>query len=537
MAARSEISPASWRKPFLKFLDGVEAGWAIPLLLIGFVATWQAYLVIAYFGGDLHPDVLETWSYGRSLDWGYTKHPPLMGWIARAWTEIFPLANWSFQLLALTNSALALWAVDLIARRFVRGDKRIIVLLLVMLLPTYQFHAQRFNANTVLLVTWPIATYCFLRSFETRHVGWAIATGASAALAMLGKYYSAFLIASFVLAAICHPQRRAYFASWSPWIAACVGLAALTPHMFWLATTGAKPFHYAAGVHAGKDLATALNQTMQFIFGIALVMALPAATWVLMVQDRLKHFRQDFRAMDQGLYLLFLIATASVALPVVVSVGMRTDMSPVWALQGLFMFSILIVCGASFRIERFYTVNLLVFVIAIGLFCVFVAAPLHALYRNDNPLHEGRNFYQKSALALTSRWHQYSDVALPAVGGDDVLAFAAAFYSPDHPIVDESLGLVSSIAPQPATFEHGWAAMCFEGDHTCIATIERAAAPASKVIRYEFSLNSALLGQPGAAQRFTALIVPPAAEMPPPPPAATATADDFSARFKALQSD
>src|SRR5258707_12008880 len=108
----------------------------------------------------------------------------------------------------LTNSAIALWAVDLISRRFVRGDKRIVVLLLLMLLPAYQFHAQRFNANTVLLAIWPLATYCFLRSFETRQIKWAATAGALAAIAMLGKYYSVFLVGGFVFAAACHPQRR-----------------------------------------------------------------------------------------------------------------------------------------------------------------------------------------------------------------------------------------------------------------------------------------------------------------------------------------
>jgi len=32
MAARSDVAPARWRKPFLNWMDGVEAGWAIPLL-------------------------------------------------------------------------------------------------------------------------------------------------------------------------------------------------------------------------------------------------------------------------------------------------------------------------------------------------------------------------------------------------------------------------------------------------------------------------------------------------------------------------
>jgi len=292
MAARSDISPARWRRPFLSWLDGIEAGWAIPLLLIGFTAVWLAFLIIAYLPGDLHPDVLETWTVGRTFGWGCSKHPPLMGWVARAWTSIFPLTNWSFQLMALINSAIALWAVDLISRRFVSGDKRIVVLLLLMLLPTYQFHAQRFNANAVLLATWPIATYCFLRSFETRQVLWAVAAGATAALAMLGKYYSVFLIGGFVFAAICHPQRRAYFGSLAPWVSTVVGFAALGPHLHWLATTGAMPFTYALERHTGKALVPSLTEALLFISGIALVLALPTVTWIMIAGNRLKKLSQ-----------------------------------------------------------------------------------------------------------------------------------------------------------------------------------------------------------------------------------------------------
>src|SRR5260370_10975320 len=167
IAKRSEVAPARWRLPFLAWLDGIEKGWGIPVLIVGFAATWMLFLTIAYLSGDLHPDVLETWSVGRSFAWGNAKHPPLMGWVAHAWTLVFPLTDWSFRLLAMTNAGVALWAVDLIARRFVRGDKRAVVLLLLMLLPAYQFHAQRFNGNAVLLAIWPLATYCFLRSFAT----------------------------------------------------------------------------------------------------------------------------------------------------------------------------------------------------------------------------------------------------------------------------------------------------------------------------------------------------------------------------------
>jgi hypothetical protein len=512
VAARPGISPARWRRPLLIWMDGTEAGWAIPVLLIGFIAVWLAFLAIAYLGGDLHPDVLEAWTLGRRIEWGYSKHPPLMGWAARAWASVFPLNNWSFQLMALTNSAVALWAVDLITCRFARGDKRIVVLLLLMLLPTYQFHAQRFNANAVLLATWPIATYCFLRSFETREIGWAIAAGATAALAMLGKYFSVFLIVSFLFAAICHQQRRAYFGSLTPWVSTVAGLVALVPHLHWLATTGAKPLAYALALHAGKALGHSLVEALLFILGVALVLALPTATWVLIAGNRLKRLSQDFWAMNAGLLLLFFISVGTIVFPAITSIGLRADMPPIWALQGLFLFPILIVCGASYSIERSYSVNLAVLVIGITVVAVVVVAPVHALYRNINPLHEGRNFYQLSAMELTRQWHRLSDEALPAVGGDPVLAFATAFYSPDHPEYEDRLVFPDTKRLPPQLTGPGWAALCFENDTNCIALMERTAARAYRYVRSEFVLESTLFGQSGATQGFKALIVPPSTE-------------------------
>jgi 4-amino-4-deoxy-L-arabinose transferase-like glycosyltransferase len=492
-------------------MDGIEDGWAIPLLLVGFVVAWQAYFVIAYAGGDLHPDVLETWTLGRSLEWGYAKHPPLMGWVARAWTSVFPLENWSFQLMALTNSAIGLWMVDLISRRFVRGDKRMIVLLLLMLLPAYQFHAQRFNANAVLLATWPLATWCFLRSFETRKLGWAIAAGAAGALAMLGKYYSVFLLVSFGVAAILHPQRRAYFGSIAPWTSIAVGLAALAPHMHWLATTGAQPFGYALAMHANKPFATSLADALLFIPGVALTLVLPTIAWVLIAGERLKRFLRDFRDLNSQLWLLFLISIGALVIPVLTSLALHTDLPPVWGLQGLFPFAILIVCGAGYTIARIDCADLLAFVIGIALIAAVVVAPVHAIYRNFHPLYEGRNFYRLAAEELTRQWHDKVETALPAAGGTDELAFALAFYSPDHPRYEQRLvnpGLAQALDTND--FAGGWAALCRDEDAGCIAAIEAVVSRAPHAIQSDFTFELSWFGWQGARQRFVAIMVPPA---------------------------
>ncbi|WP_298254061.1 glycosyltransferase family 39 protein [Bradyrhizobium sp.] len=508
-ATRSDISPARWREPFLRLLDGVEEGWTIPLLLVGFAAVWMAFLVIAYLVGDLHSDVLEAWTFGRTFEWGSSKHPPLMGWVARAWTSIFPLTNWSLQLLALTNSAIALWAVDLISRRFVKGDKRIIVLLLLMLPPIYQLLAQRFNANTVLLAVWPIATYCFSRSFEARDIRWAIAAGATAALAMLGKYYSVFLVGSFAFAALCHPQRRGYFGSPAPWTSAAVGLVVLGPHLLWLATTGAAPFSYALTEHAGKALVPALTEALHFILGVGLGLALPALVWAAIAGRRLRMLPHDFRKMGPGLLLLFFVAVGTIALPAITAAVLGTDMPPIWAAQGLFLFCVLAVCSTSYSIECYYTVNLVVFVASIALVAAFVAAPVHAFYRNTHPLNEGRNFYRLAAKELTRQWHQESDVPLPIVGGDEGLALATAFYSPDHPVYEGELVCPKKDELPKSKISRGWAALCFALDEGCISRTRVKASRAPRTVESEFTAQSSLIGHPGAEQRFKAFIIPP----------------------------
>jgi 4-amino-4-deoxy-L-arabinose transferase-like glycosyltransferase len=509
MAARSAATPARWRRPFLAWLDGVEAGWAIPLLIVGFAAVWTLFLIIAYLSGDLHQDALETWSVGRSFAWGNGKHPPLMGWVAHLWTQVFPLTSWSFQLLAMTNAALALWSVDLIARRFVRGDKRAIVLLLLMLLPAYQFHAQRFNANTVLLAVWPLATYCFLRSFETRRIGWAVAAGAMAALTMLGKYYSVFLLGGFLLAVLCHPQRRTYLASWAPWVSALVGAVVLAPHIHWLLTTGASPFAYAMAVHGGQSMWASVNSAMMFLLGILATLALPALCWALMAESRLKNFAADFRALNPGLWLLFLICAGTILLPAITAVVVGTDMPSLWALQGLFLVVILLVCGASFPIARFYTVNLAVLVLGFATVAVTLAAPVHAIYRNAYGPNE-RSYYSLAAAELDRQWHQYTGVALPDVTGDDGLAFATAFYTADHPVYQPQVQfLPAPTSSEETAADKGWAAVCFADDQACLGWMDTVAATIPHVIRTKFAVTPHLWGQAGVPTQIAAMMVLP----------------------------
>ena len=532
MAERSDRAPTRWRRPLLRWLDGVEAGWAVPLLIACFVAVWTLYLAIAYAGSGLHPDTLEAWTLGRNFAFGYHKHPPLMGWVTASWTFLFPLSDLSLQLMAMVNAGLALFFVDCVARQFVTGHKRILVLLLLMLTPAYQFHAQRFNANAVLLAIWPLATWCFLRAFETRSAFWAIATGCSTALAMVGKYYSIFLVASFAFAALAHPARRAYFTSASPWISVVSGFAVLSPHIYWLATTGASTFSYALA-HANGDTVSSLRDVMNFVLGLVAAISVAALIWVLISGARLKRFPSDFVAMSSGLRLLFYVAIGTIVLPALTSLAMGTDLPSLWALQGLFLFVVLIVCGARYPLERFYTVNVTVVVSGVALVAVLVAAPIHAVYRNINGYEEGRNFYAQAAGELTRQWHELTAESLRAVSGDDSLAFATAFYSADHPHYARPFAHQHDWGlPRKATLDRGWAALCFKGQDSCGRWMEWVSSRAGTVVRREFTVQASLWGRPGLSRDVVVLMVPPRANGSASP---EDTAQDFSASKRAAQ--
>ena len=254
---------------------------------------------------------------------------------------------------------------------------------------------------------------------------------------------------------------------------------------------------------------------------------------MLISGTRLKQFPADFVAMSSGLRLLFTVAMGTIILPVLTSLAMGTDLPSLWALQGLFLFVVLIVCGARYPIERFYTVNVTVIVAGVALVAVLVAAPIHAIYRNINGYEEGRNFYAQAAGELTRQWHELTGEALRAVSGDDSLAFAVAFYSPDHPHYARPFehqyvwGL-----PRKTTLDRGWAALCFKGQDDCGRWMDWVSLRAGTFVKREFTVQASLWGRPGLSRHVVVLMVPPRANGDASPENA---AQDFSASRRSAE--
>jgi len=509
--------PGPWPTHWASFKAAAAAwhgrrrdGHTVLIVLLLFVLVWTCFQIIVFSAIGVHDDLTEVFVWSRHPAAGYHKHPPLAGLIATAWFAVFPVAEWSFYLLAMVNSAVALFAIDRIARRYLDGDKRLLVLYLLLLTPFHQFHGERFSTNQTLLSTWPIATYCFLRAFETRALAWSAFAGITAALAMLGKYYSIYLLAGFVAAIVSHPRRWDYIRSAAPWVTIGCGIAVLAPHLHWLAVTaGPTPVRYAMSVHGTLSRWEEFVATLEYAAGGLAYVAFPVAAYLATVRPDRRVLAAALWPDDPDRRMLVVLLAVPLLLPVLTAPLIGVKLTSLWTMSGWFLLPIILLVPPAISPPRVAMIRVPVAVALITV-AVLAAAPMIAWQNYLRESRHGQVYYRPASAELTRAWHAKMRGPLAIVSGDLLLAHAVSFYSPDHPdaAVDEPLPSVAWIKDDRRA-RLGWAAACFANDRGCVDRIERNAAGAAGVVRVEKELTVSFFGRWKNAEPLVFLLIPP----------------------------
>ncbi|NVO13477.1 MAG: glycosyltransferase family 39 protein [Rhodoplanes sp.] len=491
------------------WLDHADDGRATAILLMLFVIAWTAFQVISYTSLDLHPDLVEVYAWSRHPGPGYYKHPPLGALMAAAWFSVFPLVEWSFHLLAMVNAAFALFMVDCIAKRYLSGDKRVLVLLFLLLTPFYQFHGQRFASNQTLLSTWPLAVYCFLRAYESRRFGWSAAAGAACALAMLGKYYSIYLVVSLPIAALLHPARFAYLRSPSPWVSILAGVAVLSPHLYWLATTGFQPFGYAYAVHGGATQAAILWKAVLYLLGAVAYVAGPIIAWLVMVRPNRQTIAAALWPQDPDRRMLVHLLVLPLLIPAVTAPFVGVELTSLWTMQAWFLLPVVLLAPAEAVVSRAAAATLAGAVLIVTLLIV-AAAPAVALMRHWDGNKEGRAYFAPLTDAVSREWASATGRRLSVVIGDPDLGAAITFYHPDHPdsVPGFSLATAPWVTPEQL-LRDGYVAVCKGDDGPCRRELAARAATEPDARIVDLAVTRTFFGETNLPSPYRLLIVPP----------------------------
>jgi 4-amino-4-deoxy-L-arabinose transferase-like glycosyltransferase len=490
-------------------LDPKRAERAVLGLLAAYTALWSLYGAIAKGSQDIHFDMGEMIAWSREVTFGTPKHPPLPAWLVRAWFSVFPDADWAYYLFATLLAAAALWFAWKASAAYLPGEKRVIGLALLTLVPFYNFHALKFNANTIMTPTWGLATWLFLRSYDTRRPLDAVLAGVAAALAMLGKYWAIMLLLGLGVAALTDPRRSQYLRSSAPWLTVAAGLVALAPHLAWLYANNFTPFGYALESHAATAW-DALMSGLGYVGGAAGYVALPTLIAAIATRPSLRAIADTLWPAAPPRRQVVVAFLLPLLLPIAAAVAAREEVVSLWSIGSMTLFPVVLLSSPLVVASRTEMRRVLAIAIATPLIAVALS-PAIAIMIHRNGVPNYATHYRLLAQAVEAAWRQATPAPLRLIGSSNMLLYGTLFYFPDRPSTFE----ISDPGVTPWTDEariarEGIALFCPLDVASCLASMNARAAANPAAKRLEVELSSTYLGHTDQPQRYVIVTIPPA---------------------------
>jgi 4-amino-4-deoxy-L-arabinose transferase-like glycosyltransferase len=416
----------------------LSIGAQLALLLLAHVLLWTWVGVTSRSNFDAPGDMVEAYAWSQGWQWGYYKHPPLSAWVAGLWFSVVPEGNFGYALLAAVNGAVGLAGLAWLAREFLPRQSRQWVLLVVAvasLAPGVTSLAMRFNANAILISSWPWALALFVSLMRHGGMRHAVLCGAVCALAMLGKYYSGVLLLSMLITALWLPAWRARLLTAPVALAVAVFVVCMAPHTVWLLAQTHGPLQYAHEATGKGSPGEAVMRAFTFALAQCVfpLLAFLALRLALVGPARSRGFvaavTAALRPRNEEIWLLAMLPIL-LTMAATVLTGART--ASVWGLAIAAGLSLLAVsrareAGATLSVPRLWRTLLVIWAV------VAVASPLWWHSRAELKTPAVAEPREELAQALDSAWRSEYASPLPWVSGTRPLAASAAFYANAHP--------------------------------------------------------------------------------------------------------
>jgi hypothetical protein len=412
------------------------------------------------------------------------------------------MAEWSYYLLAMLMPALALWIAWRLMADYLDAERRVVGLALLTLVPFFNFHALKYNVNTVLMPLWAATTLWFLRSYRTRDAGYAALAGLGAAASMYGKYWSVFLLAGLVGAALIDRRRGQYFRSAAPWITVAVGLVLMAPHLKWLVDSHFETFTYALTIHGEKSFAIAAKSTLGYLGGSLAYVAVPLVIVAAMARNPAVLAdaawpRDDERRLAAAAFW------APLLLPVVGAIAGRTEITSLWSMSAWTMLPVLLLSPPALPVRPAETQRLLGIAIAVPI-VMLIASPAIAWFtrdRVDPSVAQARLLAQE----VDRDWKNTTPEVLRFVGGDASLVDGVVTWSADRPRALTGM----PAPPADALARDGMVLVCPTGNAACKAAAAAAAQQRPGSRTFESTIVRGVWGRLGTPQTYSIIVVRP----------------------------
>jgi 4-amino-4-deoxy-L-arabinose transferase-like glycosyltransferase len=383
--------------------------------------------------GNLPMDSIEGAMWGHQLALGYDKNPFLNGWLTALAMHLDHYHAWLIYLFSQLSAGLCFLFVFKLAQKILPPWHALASVMLLEGMQYYNFHAIDFNDNTLELSLWAMTIFFFYQALRHPSYRYWIATGITAALGMMAKYYTAALLASLALFLLCHADARKQLTARFPYVGLAIFLLIITPHAIWLCfhdfVTVKYVFMRTSNVyqfshHFTSPLQFAWEQIQVTLPALLLLMTLFIGAGKRQSDTiTVNHFDKQFLFFAGfGPFLLTLLLALFTAIKLRAGWGM-----PLLSLWGVIA---MVWLKPNITINKLYQFTIAVFVFMI--FCL-AAYGISLLRSRDT---SSANFPGKEvANAVTAYWHEKYSQPLTYVAGSRWVGGNVGFYSDDHPAV------------------------------------------------------------------------------------------------------
>ena len=207
------------------------------------------------FGAALGLGVDESYmvASGRALSLGYYDHPPAAWWLSWGAAHLFGSeAAILVRLPFIALFALSTWLMYRLGTAIADARAGLWAAVLLSLSPVFGV-----TTGTWVLPDGPLdcallgAALCLLCALEQGDLGWWLATGLCAGLALFSKYSAVLTLAGAALYLLSSREHRHWLATPKPWLALAVALLIFAPVLAWNAGHGWASFAFQGARAAG----------------------------------------------------------------------------------------------------------------------------------------------------------------------------------------------------------------------------------------------------------------------------------------------
>ena len=163
------------------------------IFLFAHLIIWTAVPSIS--NNNLPLDTIEALAWGSSLDWGFSKHPPLSAFVVEVFYQIFGSQDWAYYFLSQLFVVTAFFIVWTFSKEFFQNQTySLISVLLLEGIYFYNFTTPEFNVNVCQLPFWALSVLYAWKGFKNNKTSDWLLFGLFTALGILSKYLFIYLL-------------------------------------------------------------------------------------------------------------------------------------------------------------------------------------------------------------------------------------------------------------------------------------------------------------------------------------------------------